>query len=162
MNGPEIDLAELQQAIDAMPFLTERSFVELAGYRPREPVKEPDELLKLLKDIPDYCTVAFVQEAQFEPDGRLKLQYQGLRGIASSTLPSSPGELVRWIARRFAAVGKRVEMEAAQHDFLFLRRSDEPSDPGDRQSAAYAKGDRVTVADVDAVATTSRRRRSLI
>ena len=77
LNGPELDPLELQQAIDAMPFLTERSFVEVRNVDLNR-IKDAEQVLALLRDIPDYCTVAFVQNAQFEPDGRIKL-IKGMR-----------------------------------------------------------------------------------
>ena len=67
IDGPELDLLELERAIDAMPFLTERSFVELQNVDLNK-LSDGEKYLNLLSDIPDYCTVAFVQSAQFEPD----------------------------------------------------------------------------------------------
>ena len=80
MNGPDLDAVELQQAVDAIPFLSERSLVEVRGVDLNR-LKDADAVIKVLADIPDYCTVVFVQETDFEPDGRLK-QIKKLRAIA--------------------------------------------------------------------------------
>ena len=114
LNGPELDVKDLQQAVDAMPFLCEHSFVEVRDADLNK-LASPDELLKVLEDVPDYCTVAFVQNTQFEPDGRLKF-IKSLRALATELkfTQQSQGMLTDWIARRFSAAGKSVELEAAQ------------------------------------------------
>ena len=47
MNGPELDPQELQQAIDAVPFLSERSFVELRGIDLNH-IKDADKIQAVL------------------------------------------------------------------------------------------------------------------
>ena len=152
INGPELDLQELSEAIDAIPFLSERSFVELRGVDLNR-LKETEELQKLLEDIPEYCTVAFVQSAAFEPDGRLKLvRFLKETAIELKFTEQTQDALVKWIAKRFAAYGKRVALEAAQHLIFVSGDLMNRLIPEIEKVAAYAKGEVVTVADVDAVA----------
>ena len=153
MNGPELDLTELGRAVDALPFLTERSFVELCDVDLNS-LKEPEQLLTILKDIPDYCTVAFVQGVAFEPDRRLKI-YKGLNGLAQELCftRQSQGALIDWIVRRFAAAGKSVELEAAQRLIFVSGDLMNRLIPEIEKIAAYARGERVTVSDVEAVAS---------
>ena len=152
INGPELDPVVLRQAVDAMPFLTERSFVELRDIDLNK-LAASEECLDILSDLPDYCTVAFLQNAQFEPDGRIKF-IKGLRSIAKELkfTPQSQGMLTDWIVRRFSAAGKGIELGAAQR--LIFVSGDLMSRliPEIEKIAAYAKGDKVTEADVDAVA----------
>ena len=95
INGPELDVHELRMAVDAMPFMTERTFVELRGVDINA-CKDPDKMLEILKDIPDYCTVAIVQDAQYEPDGRLKLTMEPcswrMVGLRAATRESGRGK----------------------------------------------------------------------
>ena len=151
-NGPELDAHELQQAVDAMPFLTERSFVEVRNVDLNR-AKEPDAILKALSDIPDYCTVAFVQSAQFEPDGRIKL-VKGLRssGKDMKFTQAAQNQLIDWVIRRFAAAGKRIELEAIQRLIFISGDLMSRLIPEIEKVAAYAKGEKVTAADVEAVA----------
>ena len=152
LNGPELDLQELSSAIDAIPFLSERSFVELRGVDLNR-FQEGDTLQKLLEDIPDYCTVVFVQSAAFEPDGRLKLiRFLKDKAIELKFTEQTQDALVKWIAKRFSAYGKRVELEAAQHLIFVSGDLMNRLIPEIEKVAAYAKGEVVTVADVDAVA----------
>ena len=152
LDGPDLDPDELRFAVDAVPFLTERSFVELRDVDINK-LKEPEKFSALLADIPDYCTVAFVQNARYEPDGRLKL-IKSLRQTARELkfTQQSQGMLIDWLSRRFAAAGKGISLEAAQR--LIFVSGDLMSGliPEIEKLAAYAQGERVTVEDVDAVA----------
>ena len=153
MNGPDLDPTELQRALDAIPFLTERSFVELRGVDINR-LKESDRILGVLSDIPEYCTVAFVQSAEYELDGRMKL-VKSLRSIAVELKFTQQNEsrLVDWVARRFAAAGKGIEIDAARRLIFISGDLMNRLIPEIEKVAAYAKGEKVTVADVEAVAT---------
>ena len=152
LDGPELDVNALAGAIDAVPFMTERSFVELRGVDINK-VKDADAAAKILTDIPDYCTVAFVQSAQYEPDGRLKL-IKAIRanGHDMKFTQQSQGQLVDWITRRFAAAGKSADTEAVQRLIFISGDLMSRLIPEIEKVAAYAKGERVTVDDVEAVA----------
>lgn len=152
INGPELDPAELRQAVDAMPFLTERSFVELRDIDLNK-LSQSEACIEVLSDIPEYCTVAFLQSAQFEPDGRLKF-IKALRSIAQELkfTPQTQGMLTDWIVRRFAAAGKGIELGAAQRLIFISGDLMSRLIPEIEKIAAYAKGAKVTEADVDAVA----------
>ena len=152
LDGPELDVNALAGAIDAVPFMTERSFVELRGVDINK-VRDADAAAKILADIPDYCTVAFVQSAQYEPDGRLKL-IKAIRasGHDMKFTQQSQGQLVDWITRRFAAAGKSADTEAVQRLIFISGDLMSRLIPEIEKVAAYAKGERVTVDDVEAVA----------
>lgn len=152
LDGPELDVNALAGAIDAVPFMTERSFVELRGVDINK-VKDADAAAKILTDIPDYCTVAFVQSAQHEPDGRLKL-IKAIRanGHDMRFTQQSQGQLVDWITRRFDAAGKSADMDAVQSLIFISGDLMSRLIPEIEKVAAYAKGERATVDDVEAVA----------
>ncbi len=152
IDGPELSAETLGRALDAMPFITERTLVELRDIDLNK-LKDADSCLKLLSDIPDYCTAVFVLGAEYEPDGRLKF-IKGLRELSKELkfTRQSQGMLTDWIVRRFAAAGKGIELEAAQR--LIFVSGDLMSRliPEIEKIAAYAKGERVTLKDVEAVA----------
>ena len=153
LNGPELEVQELREAVDAMPFLTERSFVEVREVDWNRQ-KEPEKILDVLTDLPDTCTVALVQSASFEPDGRIKLT-KGLRAAAHELrfTRQSQDMLVKWISKRFGAAGKTVELEAAQRLIFVSGDLMNRLIPEIEKIAAYAKGPKVTAADVNAVAS---------
>lgn len=152
IDGPELSADALGKALDAMPFVAERTFVELRDIDLNR-LKEGESCLKLLSDIPDYCTAVFTQSAEYELDGRLKF-IKGLKKLAKELkfTRQSQGMLTDWIVRRFAAAGKGIELEAAQR--LIFVSGDLMSRliPEIEKIAAYAKGERVTLTDVEAVA----------
>ena len=151
-DGPEISAAELRQAVDALPFLSERSFVELRDLDINR-LKEAQEIQEILSDIPEYCTVCFVQNAEYEPDGRLKLiKTIREKGRELKFTQQGQGALIDWIARRFAAHGKRVDFEAAQRLIFISGDLMNRLIPEIDKIAAYAPGDTVSVKEVEAVA----------
>lgn len=78
-DGAELDFQALADAIDAVPFLSERTLVEVRGYdtnKCRE--EEADTLVRVISDLPDYCTLVFVMDTAFEP-GRAPEDDQGLQ-----------------------------------------------------------------------------------
>ena len=152
LDGPDLELNALREAVDAMPFLTERSFVEIRDVDWNR-LKDGEALVRVLGDLPDYCTVALVQGAAYEFDGRIKL-VKSLRSLARELKFTSQSQeaLIRWISKRFAAAGKGVELEAAQRLIFVSGDLMNRLIPEIEKVAAYAKGDTVTVSDVDAVA----------
>lgn len=144
----------LQEAIDSVPFLSERSFVEVRGLDlNRIDEAETEKTVKVLKDIPDYCTVVFVEPGSFEADKRKKI-YKSLGTVWSEHyVTAQQGErLIKWIVRRFDAAGKRVEINAVQRLITLSGDLMNRLIPEINKVAGYAKGDVVTVADVEAVA----------
>ncbi len=152
LDGPDLEPRLLRQAVDAMPFLTDRSFVEIRNAELNK-LSDPEGCLRVLEDIPDCCTVVLVQSAGFEPDGRLKL-IKRLRELSVELRFSqqAQGMLIDWISRRFAAEGKRIDLEAAQR--LIFISGDLMSGliPEIQKVAAYAREEKVSLADVEAVA----------
>ena len=151
-DGPEISALQLRQAVDAIPFLSDRSFVELRDLDINR-LKESQEIQEILSDIPEYCTVCFIQNAEYEPDGRLKL-IKLLRetGCELKFTQQGQGALIDWIARRFSAYGKRIDFEAAQRLIFISGDLMNRLIPEIEKIAAYTRGETVGVNEVEAVA----------
>ena len=151
-DGPELSAQAFREALDALPFLADRSFIELRDVDINK-LKEAQEIISLVEDIPDYCTVCFVQNSEYEPDGRMKL-IKSIRSVGCELKFTQQGQsaLTDWIARRFAAHGKGVEFEAAQRLIFISGDLMNRLIPEIDKIAAYANGDKVTVADVEKVA----------
>lgn len=152
MDGPELDIDRLRLAADALPFMTERSFIELRDVDVNK-IKDSEALEKLLKDVPDYCVIAFILGPNYEPDGRMK-SVKALRQNSKELkfTNQSQGQLTDWLVRRFAAAGKGIELDAAQRLIFISGELMSGLIPEIEKIAAYAKGDRVTIGDVEAVA----------
>ena len=106
-----------------------------------------------MSDIPDYCTVCFVQNAEYEPDGRLKLvKLLREKGVELKFTQQGQGALIDWIARRFSAQGKKIDFEAAQRLIFISGDLMNRLIPEIDKIAAYAQDARVGVKEVEAVA----------
>lgn len=152
IDGPALDANAFQQAVDAMPFMTEHTLIELRDMDINK-LADADACLKTISDIPDYCTIVFVQNAEYEPDGRLRF-VKALRseGKELKFTRQSQGMLTDWIVRRFAAAGKSIELSAAQRLIFISGDLMSRLIPEIEKIAAYAGTDKVTQEDVEAVA----------
>ena len=152
IDGPEMDANTLRQAVDAMPFMTERTLVEVRGVDINK-LSEPDEFISVLSDIPDFCTVVFIQSAGYEPDGRLKfVKLLRKSGREIEFTPQSQYELKDWIQRRFAAAGKEIDTEAVERLILVSGDRMNALVPEIEKIAGYVSVKRVSIKDVDAIA----------
>lgn len=153
--GAETDSIALGEAINSVPFLSERSLVEVHNADLNKlKDAESEAFLSLLRDIPEYCTVAFVQSANYSLDGRTKF-VKALKGIARELkfTEQSDSALVDWCARRFAAQGKTADFEAITRLIFVSGNLMNRLIPEIDKIAAYTKGERVTTREVNAVAS---------
>ncbi len=108
----DFDITEIARAVNTFPFLSDRTLVEIHDF---DLNKNSEQLLPLLMDIPDYCTVVFVQNSEFTPDFRLKSnKYIRDNYTVFNISVQSQNDLVRWIKKRFAADGKKISEDAAE------------------------------------------------
>ena len=153
LKGQDLDELKLKNAVDALPFFGERTFVEVREIDINS-VSDQEQLIRVLSDIPDYCTVAFVLDSEVSPKGSSKFaKFLLTSGIHLYFSNQSQDQLVRWIARRFAFYNKGIELEAAQKLIFISGDLMNALIPEIEKIASYAKGEKVTTADVLAVAT---------
>ena len=152
-DGPGLDAGELSKAVDMLPFLSECTFIELRNVDLNK-LGEPDRFIEVLRAVPDYCTVCFVQDAHFEPDGRLKL-IKFLKGNSAflEFIVQGQSALYGWIDRRFSALGKTITRDAKDRLVLISGDLMNRLIPEIGKIAAYTAGDTVTAADVEASAS---------
>lgn len=154
LSGPAIDLGELEEAVNALPFLTERTMVEVRDYdlnKCRD--SEAERLKSILSDIPGYCTVAFVMSAANEPDGRLSaVKSMKKLGRAIEFTEQDQDALTRWVANRFSALGKSLSRSDAEYLIFLCGTLMNGLIPEIEKAAAHATGAVVTREDIDATA----------
>ena len=154
LDGQTMTLSALAEAVESMPFFTERTLVEVRDYdlnRCRD--ADCERLKAILADIPDYCTLVFVQSVLAEPDGRLAA-VKAVKKVATAIefTEQDAGMLTGWVRKRFAAQGKAIERSDAEY-LLFLSGSRMSAlIPEIEKIAAHAAGGAVTRADIDAAA----------
>lgn len=152
----ELTARRLEEMVDALPMMSERTMVLIADYDLfKAPQEEREAYAALLAKLPEYCCVVFVYDLiEYKPDGRVKLGAV-LREHAQAVefARQSQGDLVDWVYRRFRALDKEIDSEQAR--YLIFRCGDLMHTLiGEIEKAgAYAKGKRVTREDIDAVTT---------
>ncbi|NLC73593.1 MAG: DNA polymerase III subunit delta [Ruminococcaceae bacterium] len=150
-DAEQLNMDELADAVNAMPFMSERSFIEIRGFDPAA-VKDREmaALEAIISDIPDYCTIVFITYPGKKPDMRLRL-CKNIKKIGSviEFAPQDEYKLTDWIIRRFAALGKSVSASTANR--LILNSGDLMSGLiGEIEKiAAGTKAELVTDSDVD-------------
>lgn len=157
MNQENFSARALEDAVEALPFLTERTFVEVRGVDlNRLGESEGDKVTKLVGDLPDYCTLVFIQDANYEPDGRKKL-IKAIRkyGKDVNFTEQAQSSIVKWVRKRFAAYEKSISTETAEYLVNFSGRFMQQLIPEIEKIAAYARGESITREDIEAVASKS-------
>ena len=153
-DGPALDMASLREAVDMLPFFSERRFVEVRDYDINA-CREADaaRLKDILSDVPDYCTLCFVFSASYAPDGRTAA-VKALKKAANCIEFTEQDQnlLVRWIQNRFRALGKDVAVADAEYLIFLSGTRMNALIPEIEKAAAYAGSERVTRADIDATA----------
>lgn len=157
LNQEGFSVRALEDAVEALPFLTERSFVEVRGVDlNRMGENDGEKLTKLMADIPEYCTLVFVQEVSFEPDGRKKLIKAIKKHGQDINFTEQPQtSIVKWVRRRFAVHGKAIEPETALYLVNFSGHFMQQLIPEIEKLAAYAQGETIMEEDIRAVASKS-------
>lgn len=154
IEGPSVDMNELSDAVNALPFMSERSLTELRGFDLNK-CKDADfnALEKIIADIPDCATLCIVQSAGWEPDMRLKaLKAVKKRGEVINFTAQDQGALVDWIKRRFAALGKDIDSAVAIRLISASGVYMAGLIPEIEKLAASAAGERISARDVEGFA----------
>ena len=153
LSGKEFTFLRLQELIEAMPMMSERTFEVVTDYDIYKGNREA--MSDLLSDLPDYICLVFVYDViEYKPDGRSKLaKLLQEQGKLVNFARQEQGDLTDWIARRFRALGHDISTEDARY-LIFLcgdLMTGLISEIG--KIGAYAREKRVTRQDIDAVAT---------
>lgn len=153
MSGKEFDVKRLEQLVDCLPMMSERTLILVSDYDIYKGDK--DALAKLFADLPGYVCLVFIYDLiEYKADARTKLA--GALKEHGSVVQFSrqgQGDLVDWISRRFRAVDRDISAEDAKY-LIFLcgdLMNGLISEIG--KIGAYARHHRVTREDIDAVAT---------
>ena len=156
LGGRGLSIQELAEAVEAMPMMAQHTLVtvtDLDLFRLDE--RSRAQLTELLEDVPDYCTLVFVYDlVAYKRDAKMKKLCAALDGCAVEVefRQQERDQLLRWLKRRFAALGKDIDTAAADHLLFTCGTLMTDLLPEIGKIGAYAKGERVTVEDINAVA----------
>lgn len=106
------DVGTLSSSVDTMPFLNPRTLIEIKNCSVN---KMSEDILDILKNLPDYCTVLLICAVDYSLDSRTKvIKYlQGNAACLNFTLQED-AKLYNWIKRRFEAHNKSITQNAVQ------------------------------------------------
>ena len=111
-------------------------------------------LKQIVGDVPETCTLCFVFGASYAPDGRTAA-VKALKKAAHCVefTEQEQGALTRWVQTRFRALGKTVAPGDAEYLIFLSGTRMNALIPEIEKAAAYAAGESVTRADIDATAS---------
>ncbi|MDR3209319.1 MAG: DNA polymerase III subunit delta, partial [Oscillospiraceae bacterium] len=142
----------LREAVETLPAFAERTLVEVMDY---EFSRDLEAIMPTLRDLPEYICLVFINSAvEFKPDKRQKITAELLK-LASVVEFSiqEQSKLVPWVRRHFDSRGKRISPADAEY-LAFITGGLMTSLIGEIDKlAAYAAGDTVTRAEIDALVT---------
>ena len=156
LEGKGLTAQALTEAVEAMPMMAERTMVQVTDwdlFKLAEEQRKP--LIALLEDLPDYCCLVFVYEhLEYKPVKTYKKLCAALEKSVQVVKfeEQDQREILKWISRRFKAAGRSIDAETAEHLIFTCGSLMNGLIPEIGKIAAYARGERITKADIDAVA----------
>ena len=145
----------LEEAVDCLPMMAERTLIEVADFDLFKAGEEDREAyIRILSGLPEYCCLVFLYDTlEYKPDARTKLaQAVKAHGTAVNFARQDRRELSDWVRRHFRALGKDIDPRLCE-ELIFLcgdlmHNLQQEID----KIGAYAKGEKITREDIEAVA----------
>lgn len=156
LEGKETSARDITAAADCLPMMAARTLVLVRDYDLFKAGEEERKiLLDYFADLPEYlCLIFLFDTIPYKPDARTKMA-GALKehGLVVEFPRQQQNDLVDWIIRRFKATGHSIDTETARY-FLFLCGDLMHNLAGEiGKIGAYAKAERITRQDIDALAT---------
>lgn len=156
ISAKDMSPRRLEEAIDCLPMMADRTLILVTDYDLfKAGEKDRESYVQLFAQLPDYCCLVFVYDLiPYKGDARTKLAAAlKQHGVVVNFARQDQGDLVDWVRRRFRALGKDIDSRLAL-DLIFLCGDLMNNLIGEIEKiGAYAKGQRITREDIDAVAT---------
>ena len=156
LEGKGLTVQALTEAVEAMPMMTQRTMVQVIDwdmYKLNE--EQRNSLIALLEDFPPYCCLTLVyDQVEYKPNKTYKKLYAALDKHTQTVKfeEQSQNEILKWVSRRFKATGHTIDAPTAEHLLFTCGSLMNGLIPEIEKIGAYAKGERITKADIDAVA----------
>ena len=154
LSAKDMSPHALEEAVDCLPMIAERTLIEVTDFDLFK-AGEKEEYIRILSNLPDYCCLVFLYDVlEYKPDARTKLaQAVKAQGTAVNFARQSPRELADWVRRHFKAQGKDIDPRLCEELIFLCGDLMHSLQQEVGKIAAYAKGDKITRADIEAVAT---------
>ncbi len=155
LNNESFELQTFADAVENLPMMAEHTMVQVDDidiFKLNEETR--NKLMEILSDIPNYCTVLFTYvTVAWKPDKRLKKLWDCIDSHASIVefAKQEQRDLVPWIARHFAAKGKRISNDLCVY-LIDITGGTMTALAGEIQKiCAYSGADQIAKSDIDAV-----------
>ncbi len=156
LQGKNLNIQDLSDIVEAFPMMCEKTLVIVTDFDLFKLNEEQrNGMIALLSDFPKYCCVVFVYDIiDYKPDRKMKKLYTALMDAAQIVEFKTQGQsdLINWVGRRFKALGKGIDRQAAEHLIFTCGSLMTGLIPEIEKISAYAKGSKVTIEDINAVA----------
>ena len=155
-EGKDITVQSLREMAEVMPVFSERSLIVLTDFDPFSLKEEEREaFIALIEDWPDYCCLVLHYDlSEYKPNRTMKRLAAAMQSFTVVEFArQEPDKLYGWIRRHFRERGKDIDLNACEYLTFTCGSLMGTLLPEIEKLAAYAKGERVTVEDIRAVAT---------
>ena len=156
LEGKGLTAQALQETCEAMPMMAERTMVQIIDWDLFKLSEEQrNGVIALLEDFPDYCCLVLVyDQMEYKPNKTYKKLYAALEKAAQVVKfeEQSQSEILKWVSRRFKATGHTIDAPTAEHLLFTCGSLMNGLIPEIGKIASYAKAERITKEDIDAVA----------
>ena len=156
LEGKGLTVQALTDAVEAMPMMAQRTMVQVTDWDLFKLNEEQrNGFAALLADFPEYCCLVLVyDQIAYKPNKTYKKLCAALEAHTQAVQfkEQSQNEILKWISKRFKAAGHTIDAPAAEHLIFTCGSLMNGLIPEIGKIAAYAKGERITKADIDAVA----------
>ena len=156
LNGKGLTVQTLSETVEAMPMMAQHTLVTVEDmdlFKLDE--GQRNALIGLLGDFPEYCTLIFIYDTlSYKRDGKMKKLCAALDDhvCVVEFAQQERQQLVNWLRRRFAALGHDIDPTTADHMLFTCGTLMTELVPEIEKIAAYAKQERITIDDINAVA----------
>jgi len=147
------DFSPVRDAVETIPFMCPNSLVEVRGGDINLSESAGKELADIIADVPEYCTLVFIPDDGFKPNGTIGLIKKFKK--TGNVLEFAAGDgstLLNWIARRFSALGKTIGRREAEYLVFQCGSLMNGLIPEIEKVAAYSQTEIITKEDIDAAA----------
>lgn len=154
-TGENFSVQAFADSVEALPMMADRTFVEVDEIDPfKLGEAEREKMAAIFSDVPDYCTLVFTYETvEWKPDKRQKKLWDAVSkyGTVVEFAKQSQRDLVAWVSRHFAALGKKIDNNLCTYLIEITGGTMTALQGEIGKIASYNATDTIVKSDIDAV-----------
>lgn len=156
LSGKDITVQSLAETVEAMPMMAQRTLVEVTDldlFKLDESAR--NQMIELLSDFPDTCTLIFIYDTmEYKRDSKMKKLCAAMDAHVCQVefRQQESAALYKWVRQHFAAAGHDIDSATIEHLLFTCGSMMTNLAPEIDKISAYAKGQNITVSDINAVA----------